>query len=292
MNIFIFILTVSLLMPITHRNNSSNLTNESIRTMSVKAGEDTLHYDGNQGSSIGLYDAGAQTYSILYSGVRFTPMAAESLIGVSFFFFTGSSNDVTLYIYAGATTTSYGSELTNTAFTVSAGDSTWNRIDLSSPIFCDAETDFWAVIKSNAAIGVDAGPIVADRGGFVSVDEGSTWGQLSEYSIPKNWSIRALMRYNTAVEENKTIKNDFAISYSNNPIKTNFSVSYSVPNTMNVNISLFDLTGRLLKTLENRTLNTGTYNKTISTESLGTGIYFCNVEAGHFKTTKKFIVVK
>ncbi|MDD2890047.1 MAG: T9SS type A sorting domain-containing protein [bacterium] len=294
MNIFIFVLTASLFTPVGHRNNSSNLTNEkNVYIMSAKAAmEDTLHYDGNQLSSLGLYEASSDTYYVFYTGVRFTPMAAESLIAVSFFFFTGTHNDVTLYIYGNGNTTTPGTELANKNFTVTSGDSTWNRIDLTTPIFCDAETDFWAVIKSQGAIGLDAGPIAADRGGFLSQDGGSTWEQLSTYSFNKNWNIRAILRNYTAIEENKPLKNDFAISYSNNPIKTNFSVSYSVPNTMNVKINLFDLTGRLVQTLEDRTLGNGTYTKTISTESLGTGIYFCNVEAGNFRGTKKVVVVK
>ncbi|MDD5528900.1 MAG: T9SS type A sorting domain-containing protein [bacterium] len=292
MNVFIFIFMGNFLMPVGYNATVRNSTRENVvQTITAKSGEDTLYYDGVNVSGVGLYDSQEDTFGVICAGVRFTPMVGETLIAVIFCHRNPpSSYTGTFYLYGNGTTASPGTQIMTKPYDAS-GDSTWNRIDLPSPIFCDADVDFWAVLSARGRIGDDAGPMVADRE-YVSLDQQASWKTISAAGLNKNWNIRAILRNYTAIEENKPVKNDFAISYSNNPIKTDFSVSYSVPNAMNVKINLFDLTGRLVQTLENRTLNTGTYNKTISTESLETGVYFCNVEAGNYKATKKIVLVK
>lgn len=252
-------------------------------------GVDTLHYDGeNDNNAVGLTAGGT-----FYAGVRFTPSADDTLRSIIFFHSDKVSQSGTIYIYGPGTDTTYGTELTNQDFTTVV-DSSWERINLVSPIAVTSGTDFWAVIKfthgaGEFPIGIDAGPMVVNRGGFISLDA-IEWSQLTVAAgADVNFNIRAILGDPVAVEEKESNSKGFKISCSANPVNTRGSISYTVPNKMNVNIKLFDITGKLVQTLESRTLEKGTYEKTVN---VGTGAYFCYVQAGNYKTTKKLIFVK
>ncbi|MDD5530577.1 MAG: T9SS type A sorting domain-containing protein [bacterium] len=96
----------------------------------------------------------------------------------------------------------------------------------------------------------------------------------------------------TAAEDTSGISNNFKVSYPVNPMIKNASILYSVPCKTDVSIKLYDMTGRLIQTLENRMLDKGFYNKTINTELIGAGIYFCRLQAGNYKETKKLVLMK
>lgn len=249
---------------------------------------DTLHYDGdNSNQSVGLSIAGT-----FYAGVRFTPSNNDTLRSIIFFHSDKVSQKGTLYIYGTGTDTTPGIKLITQNY-ITVVDSNWERINLSSPVAVTSGTDFWAVIKITHAagerpIGVDAGPMVVNRGGFVSTD-GASWFQLAVVPLNCNFNIRAILGAPPVVEETE-ISQGFKISCSTNPIKNNGSIFYMVPNKMNVNIKLYEITGKLAQTLENRVLDKGTYEKTVIVGT--TGIYFCCAEAGNYRKVTKMIVVK
>lgn len=76
-----------------------------------------------------------------------------------------------------------------------------------------------------------------------------------------------------------------------NPVQSTSIFSYSLPNNSNVNIEIFDITGRLLVS-ENAQRNAGTHSYTIDAENLPNGTYYYTLTAGEYKTTRKFVVVK
>ena len=79
-----------------------------------------------------------------------------------------------------------------------------------------------------------------------------------------------------------------------NPITT---IQYALPVNTGVQMTIYDLMGRVVKTLVSGTQGPGfqsiQWNATNdSGESVSAGIYLCTIEAGHFKQTRKMVLLK
>ena len=59
-----------------------------------------------------------------------------------------------------------------------------------------------------------------------------------------------------------------------------------------VTLKVFDITGREVRTLVNESLNPGTYEVTFDGRGLSSGMYFYQLRAGDFISTKKFVLMK
>ena len=75
-----------------------------------------------------------------------------------------------------------------------------------------------------------------------------------------------------------------------NPAAGTFSVNFSVPEMTFVNISIFDLTGRLITTPVDSEMSAGTYTEQVT--DLPVGTYFCRMQAGEFVDTKQVVVIR
>ena len=79
-----------------------------------------------------------------------------------------------------------------------------------------------------------------------------------------------------------------------NPITT---LSYSLPSDEPVNITIFDIMGRVVKTLANGSQTAGfrsiQWNATNNrNEPVSAGLYLYTIEAGDFRQTKKMVLLK
>jgi hypothetical protein len=109
----------------------------------------------------------------------------------------------------------------------------------------------------------------------VPYDEGDTAADLpSEYWLPQP-------------VHNKNVglitKEGSSLKYGNN------SIEYRVEKAGMVNISLLNMNGRTIKTLENSVKNTGKYSISLNTESIPAGAYFLTFNSPGFKQTKRLI---
>jgi hypothetical protein len=151
--------------------------------------EETLHYDGDNTDAIGLTAGGTYT-----GAVRFTPTENCQLVALLFFQYQGSSDEY-MFAWGPGSTTAPGAVLDSMNYT-GAGDSIWKRVDFSAPIAVNGNEDFWLGPRMTHAagvypLGVDAGPMVVDRGGFIYFQ--GAWSQLADYGLDYNWNIRAII---------------------------------------------------------------------------------------------------
>jgi hypothetical protein len=67
-----------------------------------------------------------------------------------------------------------------------------------------------------------------------------------------------------------------------------------LPETDKLNIQIYDLMGRLVKTVVNEYLNTGKHTLEINTSTFVPGIYFFKIssDSGQYNVAKKFIVAR
>lgn len=77
-----------------------------------------------------------------------------------------------------------------------------------------------------------------------------------------------------------------------NPFKQDALVTFQIPNSELVFLRLFDVQGRLVKSLVETKLKPGDYNYHVSTKELPSGIYLLRLNAGKYQGQQKLILIK
>ena len=82
-----------------------------------------------------------------------------------------------------------------------------------------------------------------------------------------------------------------------NPFNPSTSINFTVPELSDVNISVYDINGRLVNTLINNTFSAGEYNVTwngddMAGNKVAAGIYMYNLTSGETSITNKMMLVK
>jgi hypothetical protein len=77
-----------------------------------------------------------------------------------------------------------------------------------------------------------------------------------------------------------------------NPVINNLIISFALPKPTNVEISVYDINGRVLKTLISGTKSAGNFLITNSCRELGNGVYIVRMKADKFEAIQKFVVTK
>lgn len=97
------------------------------------------------------------------------------------------------------------------------------------------------------------------------------------------------------IEENVELRErvtKLALNIYPNPVYKKCNIEYGLPQETNVNISLFDVTGRLVKEVINEKQNVGIYNETLDFTDLSQGVYFIKLKTESHSETKKAILMK
>ena len=125
-----------------------------------------------------------------------------------------------------------------------------------------------------------------------------------------NRHIRAAT-YGNGVFERSLVQNPVAINPVGTEIPKSFSLSQNYPNPFNpttrikfdipanvkngvsnVQIIIYDVSGRLITTLVNKQMKPGSYEAEWNAFNNASGIYFYKLTAGDFSDTKKMMLVK
>ena len=77
-----------------------------------------------------------------------------------------------------------------------------------------------------------------------------------------------------------------------NPFNPNTVINYSLAAAEKVQITVYDLLGKEIKTLVNEVKGPGSYQVTFSASDISSGVYFYKITAGSFLDIKKMVVVK
>ena len=99
------------------------------------------------------------------------------------------------------------------------------------------------------------------------------------------------LSFNNSQKLNYSVKQDFILEQNRpNPFNNTTIISYSLPTSGRVMLAIYDLQGRVVKTVENAYKIAGKYNVTIDTRNMGKGVYIYRIQAGEFTAVKKMIV--
>jgi len=86
---------------------------------------------------------------------------------------------------------------------------------------------------------------------------------------------------------------DFALGQNYpNPFNPSTSIEFSVPQTGEVSLQVYNLSGDLVSTLVSGMVEQGEHTVTFNAADLATGVYFYTLEAENFSNTKKMVLLK
>jgi hypothetical protein len=77
-----------------------------------------------------------------------------------------------------------------------------------------------------------------------------------------------------------------------NPAKQLIAIYYSLPTKSKTSLQLFDISGRLVKTLVNESKKSGNYSITLNSKTLSAGVYFLSLQTDLKRLIERLVVVK
>ena len=125
-------------------------------------------------------------------------------------------------------------------------------------------------------------------------------GSLGKNLLKVNWSGLSSLSINGENHKNNknTIPSSFSV-YQNypNPFNPITSLRYDLPKDGLVSITIYDMNGRIVKTLTNSSQRAGhksvQWNATNDlAQSVSAGLYIYRIQVGEFSETKKMVFVK
>ena len=93
----------------------------------------------------------------------------------------------------------------------------------------------------------------------------------------------------TSVNEISNLNN---INLYPNPFTENFNINITAVASMKLNISLVDISGRIIKEVMNDNVTAGAHTYTVNTENIQSGIYFVKIQSNNQATTLKMVCNK
>lgn len=154
-----------------------------------------------------------------------------------------------------------------------------------------------------------------EGGAFLSTDEGAHWTPVNEgFTDSSNvLSIAVSKKYlfagtvSTGIwrrllsdmivvainEPEASIPNRFSLSQNYpNPFNPSTVIIYQLPVSSHVTLKVYDVLGRLARTLVDERESAGSYSVTFNADGLVSGVYFYRLQAGPFSQTKKLIIIR
>ena len=77
-----------------------------------------------------------------------------------------------------------------------------------------------------------------------------------------------------------------------NPFNPETRISYALPLESSVSLKVYDISGRVVSTLVNKTQSAGVYQVTFNATNLTSGIYFYALQAGSFSQINRMLIIK
>ena len=144
---------------------------------------------------------------------------------------------------------------------------------------------------TNASTGFEGTPVFEVRQSWRSVEEGN--GRPGEIYIGTFgrgiWSSDSYMNVTNVSNNNNTDVFDMGLLVYPNPTKATAQIRFELENSGNVQIGIYEMSGRMLKNMQFKNLNKGLNNLDLNLESLPKGNYLVKLLAGQHIANTKFV---
>jgi len=77
-----------------------------------------------------------------------------------------------------------------------------------------------------------------------------------------------------------------------NPFNPSTTITFSLPQSASVRLAVYDISGRKVSTLLNRTMSAGQHSVTFNADEVSSGIYFYTLQAGEQRLTQSMTLIK
>ena len=106
-------------------------------------------------------------------------------------------------------------------------------------------------------------------------------------------ALRSFCGSLTGVNGNTEIVSEYKLKQNYpNPFNPTTKIEFSVPENGNVTVKVYDLSGKLVKTLMNNYVMSGSHSVDFNGDGLSSGIYLYELKAEGFTETKKMMLIK
>lgn len=106
------------------------------------------------------------------------------------------------------------------------------------------------------------------------------------FKVDKYGNMVSIKNYNEIISEN------FEINTFPNPFNLSFKLSFNLTGTSKVKVELFDLSGKKVREIENKSLSIGNHQYLINTPELSSGIYFIRLTINSKVYSRKILLIK
>lgn len=129
---------------------------------------------------------------------------------------------------------------------------------------------------------------------LIDIDNDGKYELLFYGKLPSSdsWGVKLLSFHSSSAMSQVKSKNSTKIENYPNPFNESTTIRYNVPTNSIVRITLYDLNGRLLKTILNEQKNTGDYELNFKSENLQSGTFLYQVQVGEFIDAQKMVIIK
>ena len=115
-------------------------------------------------------------------------------------------------------------------------------------------------------------------------------------SIQSNWDNNGILVHfgyaNTGINENNGAgENDITASCFPNPFSNTTTVEVWQKENCNLNVTLYNIYGQVVKTLVNEKRTPGIYRDQLDASDISGGIYFCKIISGNKSVVKKLLII-
>jgi len=111
--------------------------------------------------------------------------------------------------------------------------------------------------------------------------------------VMRHYDLDSVVNFITNVNENIETPDSYSLKQNYpNPFNPSTRISFTIPKNEFVNITVYDVSGRIVQEILNSRMKAGDYTFEFNGSELSTGAYFYRIRAGDFSETKKMILLK
>ncbi len=93
--------------------------------------------------------------------------------------------------------------------------------------------------------------------------------------------------------ETNTIPSEYILDQNYpNPFNPSTTIKFSIPENSTVELTVYNQLGEFIQTLVNEEKSGGSYEITFNAQNLSSGVYFYQIKANNFVSTKKLVLLK
>lgn len=141
-----------------------------------------------------------------------------------------------------------------------------------------------------AALGLEGAALVTVASGFLNPANNSNGPGFGLWvALPAGG---ALVELGNITSIGEVLLDESSINVYPNPATNNINLDFSLQERANVELSIFDLTGSIVKAENLGTLSQASHNKTINIDDLNSGLYFMSISTEETVITRKFQIIK